>query len=145
MEKPDQIGYLAELQNLSIGEVQEDIGDYGTCCQWEQGDPNAPRTLPCAHGSSLLRKDAGRFGLLQHREHRISAVFFFNERRISFEARNVPVKTYTDNPVLQSLFPSETLFKMELLKTGMFNWIYLKLPRLNMCWYEMNGEFHFSC
>lgn len=41
MEKPDQISYLAELQNLSIGEVQEDVGDYGTRRQWEQGDPNA--------------------------------------------------------------------------------------------------------
>lgn len=41
MEIPDQIGYLAELQDLSVGEVQEDVGDYGACCQWEQGDPNA--------------------------------------------------------------------------------------------------------
>lgn len=110
MEKPDQIGYLAELQNSSVGEVQEDVGDYGTRRQWEQGDPNALWTLPRAHGSSLLRKDAGRFGLLQHREHGTPAVFFFNERRISFQARNVPVKAYTDKPVLQSLFPSETLF-----------------------------------
>lgn len=92
MEKPDQISYLTELQNLSIGEVQEDVADYGTGCQWEQGDPNALRTLPCAHGSSLLRKDAERFGLLQHREHGVSAVFFFHERRVSFQARNVPVK-----------------------------------------------------
>lgn len=143
MEKPDQISYLAELQNLSIGEVQEDVGDYGTRRQWEQGDPNALWTLPCAHGSSLLKKDAGGFGLLQCREHGVSAVFF-NKRRVGFEARNVPVKTYRDNPVLQSLFPSEPLFKMELWKTGMFNWIYLELPGLNMCWYEMNGEFHVS-
>lgn len=83
MEKPDQIGYLAELQNSAIGEVQKDVGDDGACCQWEQGDPNALRTLPCAHGSSLLRKDAGRFGLLKCREHGISAVFF-SEKRISF-------------------------------------------------------------
>lgn len=51
----------------------------------------------------------------------MSAVLLFNDRRISFKARNVPVKAYTDNPVLQRLFPSEALFKMELLKTGMFN------------------------
>lgn len=56
MEKPDQIRYLAKLQNLSIGEVQEDVGDYGTRCQREQGDSNALRALSCAHGSSLLRK-----------------------------------------------------------------------------------------
>lgn len=111
MEKPDQISYLAELQNSSIREVQEDVGDYGTCCQWEEGDPNALRTLPCAHGNSLLRKDTGRFGLLLHREHRILTVFLFNERTSS-EARNVPVKTFTDNPILQSLFHSETLFKI---------------------------------
>jgi len=97
MEKPDQIGYLTELQNLSIGEVQEGVGDYGTCCQWEQGDPNALRTLPRAHGSSLLRKDTGRFGLLQHSEHGISAVSFFNERRISSEARNVLVNIVLTN------------------------------------------------
>lgn len=145
VEKPDQISYLAELQNSSVREVQEDVGDYGTCCQWEEGDPNALRTLPCAHGSSLLRKDTGRFGLLLRREHGILALFFFNERRISFEASNVPVKTFTDNPILQSMFPSEILFKMELLKTGMFTWTYLKLPGLNICWYEMNGEFNFRC
>lgn len=62
MEKPDQISYLAELQYLSIGEVQENVGDNGTYCQWEEGDPNALRTLARAHGSSLLRKDTGGLG-----------------------------------------------------------------------------------
>lgn len=127
VEKPDQISYLAALQYLSIGEVQENVGDNGTYCQWEEGDPNALWTLPRAHGSSLLGKDTGRFGLLQCREHQISAVLFFNERRINFVERNVPGKTYTDNPVLQTLFLSENLFKIELFKAGKFNWVYLKL------------------
>lgn len=42
MEEPDQIGYLAELQDLPIGEVEEDVGDYSTQSQWEQDDANAP-------------------------------------------------------------------------------------------------------
>lgn len=41
VEKPDQISYLSALQYLSIGEVQENVGDNGTYCQWEEGDPNA--------------------------------------------------------------------------------------------------------
>lgn len=62
---------------------------------WSQCTSN---TCPCTWQLSAQERYRG-VGLLQFREYWISAVLFFNERRINFVERNAPGMTYTGNPV----------------------------------------------
>lgn len=88
---------------MSIGEEQEDVGDYSTRSQREQGDPNAPRTLPCAHGDSAGERCSKVWITAALEAQNFSS---FPSQGKSCETRNVLVKTDMHNIVIQSLFSS---------------------------------------
>lgn len=56
MEKPDQVCNLGRLQHLSIGKVQQKVGDDGSSGQGQQQHARVPGACVRAHGEFSLEE-----------------------------------------------------------------------------------------